>query len=84
MLEGGSAITAQGDISDYEAIRQEIMARDTKDSTRADAPLICPEDAERIDTSHMTLGEVLDLLERRVRARVEGLPTCVEATGHGE
>lgn len=53
-----------------EAIRKNIIERDRKDSTRSDGPLICPDDATRIDTSKMTLDEVLDLLEQNVRVRV--------------
>lgn len=53
-----------------EAIRKNIIERDRKDSSRADGPLICPEDAIRIDTSKITLGDVLDLLEQNVRVKV--------------
>ena len=63
-------IRATGRHADYEQIRSEIVARDHRDSTRIDAPLICPPDAERIDTSDMVLEDVVDLLERRVREKV--------------
>lgn len=53
-----------------EQIRKNIIERDRKDSTRSDGPLICPDDAIRIDTSDMTLAQVLDLLEQNVRAKV--------------
>lgn len=53
-----------------EQIRQNIIERDHKDSTRVDGPLICPDDAIRIDTSDMPLDQVLDLLEQNVRVRV--------------
>ena len=53
-----------------EAIRKNIVERDRKDSTRPDGPLICPDNAIRIDTSEMTLTEVLDLLEQNVRVKV--------------
>lgn len=53
-----------------EDIRQNIIDRDRKDSSRSDGPLICPDDAMRIDTSEMSLGEVLDLLEQHVLANV--------------
>jgi len=56
-----------------EDIRQNIIERDRKDSTRPDGPLICPDDAIRIDTSEMSLDEVLDLLEQQVIANV-GMP----------
>ncbi len=55
---------------DVAQIRKQILQRDQKDSSRATAPLICPEDAQRIDTSDMTLDAVLDELERRVREAV--------------
>lgn len=54
-----------------EAIRQNIIERDRKDSTRPDGPLICPDNAIKIDTSDMTLDAVLDLLEKTVRERIE-------------
>lgn len=57
---------------DLDSIRDAIILRDRKDSTRKTGPLICPEDAERIDTSSMQFDEVVDLLEQRVRARQEG------------
>lgn len=57
--------------ADYQVIRQQILDRDLKDSTRAEAPLICPPDAQKIDTSDMTLAQVVDLLEQRVRQAME-------------
>lgn len=60
----------EGKPADLESIRQSIMTRDRKDQSRAEAPLICPEDADRIDTSELTLDAVLDLLEGKVRERV--------------
>ncbi|MEM7624767.1 MAG: (d)CMP kinase [Planctomycetota bacterium] len=52
---------------DLESIRESIVLRDRKDSSRKTAPLVCPEDAERIDTSGMSLDDVLDYVEKRVR-----------------
>lgn len=56
-----------GKEADEGDILQSILARDHKDSHRKDGPLICPDDAVRIDTSEMTLDQVLDEIERRVR-----------------
>lgn len=53
---------------DLEALRESIVLRDRKDSSRKTGPLICPEDAETIDTSDMNLDDVVDLLEGKVRA----------------
>lgn len=63
-------IKAAGKPANLESIRKSIIQRDRKDSTRADAPLICPDDAERIDTSEMTLDEVVNLLESKVDAKL--------------
>lgn len=60
-----------GRAANLEQIRQNLLARDRKDSDRADGPLICPEDAERINTSDMTLDEVVDLLEAKVLQTVD-------------
>lgn len=51
---------------DLTTIHEQIVARDHKDSTRKTDPLICPEDARRIDTSDMTLDQVVDHLEQIV------------------
>lgn len=59
-------LRAMGRTVDVAEIRKQILQRDQKDSTRETAPLICPKDAERLDTSEMTLDAVLKELERRV------------------
>jgi len=56
---------------DLASIRESIILRDRKDSSRKTGPLIVPEDAEKIDTSDMTLGQVLDFIEARVRQVVD-------------
>jgi cytidylate kinase len=61
---------SQGRPADYEAVLRAIQQRDRLDETRTDGPLVCSSDAERVDTSLLTLPQVVDELERRVRARV--------------
>lgn len=56
---------------DLTELERQIIDRDQRDASRSDGPLICPEDAERIDTSNMTLDEVVALLEHRVREAVQ-------------
>lgn len=63
-------LRARGLPADENQILTEIIERDRSDATRAVGPLVCPEGAERVDTSFMSIGEVVDELERRVRARV--------------
>ena len=43
-----------------EELQAQIEARDRADSQRALAPLICPEDAHRIDSSNLSIGEVVE------------------------
>lgn len=57
-------------VVDESQLLEEIRRRDALDSSRADGPLVCPSDAERIDTGPLELIEVVDLLERIVRERV--------------
>ncbi len=63
-------LRAAGKPADEGQILEQILRRDDRDSHRADGPLICPPDANRVDTSNMTLDEVVDYLEREVRRQV--------------
>lgn len=53
---------------DLESLRESIILRDRKDSSRKTGPLLCPEDAETIDTTGMQLDEVVELLEGKILA----------------
>lgn len=55
--------------ADEAMILKDIVERDRSDMSRADGPLICPSDAERVDTSNLTRDEVVAHLERIVRER---------------
>ncbi len=57
---------AKGLPVDLDALEQAISDRDHRDSTRTVAPLTCPADAERIDTSNMSFDQVVDALEAHV------------------
>ena len=46
--------------ADYETIYQDIIARDYQDSHRKISPLKKADDAIEIDTSHLTIDEVVD------------------------
>ncbi|MHC4976658.1 MAG: (d)CMP kinase [Planctomycetota bacterium] len=54
----------------FEDVLQEIEERDARDATRKVGPLICPEDATRIDTSSMRFDEVVDTLYDMVQAHL--------------
>ena len=64
-------LRAAGREADERLILQQIVSRDQRDSTRAEGPLIKPDDAQEIDTSSISLEQVLDLLEERVKARMK-------------
>ncbi len=49
------------DISEAEVLEQ-IIARDFRDTSRSDGPLVKPEDAYEIDTTHLTIPEQVDQL----------------------
>lgn len=66
-------IRAAGRSVDQTALLAEIIERDRSDSTRQDGPLICPDDALRVDTSSLTLDQVVDTLEAMVRERIAAL-----------
>ena len=47
-----------------EDITEEILQRDTKDSTRGDSPLVADQDAVVIDTTGKTIQETADYIEK--------------------
>tara|TARA_R110002111_G_scaffold144889_2_gene211182 strand:+ start:480 stop:1190 length:711 start_codon:yes stop_codon:yes gene_type:complete len=56
-----------------EEMCQRIIKRDKTDSSRSDGPLVCPDDAIRIDTAQHDLQGVVDLLEKLTRERISRL-----------
>ena len=80
-LDASPAVRAQrragqlrdaGKPADEADILRRITHRDHRDTHRTDGPLICPDDATRIDTTDLTLDAVVDLLERTIRDRLGG------------
>ena len=51
-----------GHTVDEAELLQAIIARDNSDSSRADGPLICPDDAIRVDTSELDIEGVVETL----------------------
>ena len=58
---------SQGIQADYETIYQDIVARDYQDSHREISPLVQAKDAIRIDTSNLTVDEVVKEVLELVR-----------------
>ncbi|GJM17845.1 MAG: cytidylate kinase [Phycisphaeraceae bacterium] len=68
-------LRAEGHAAEDSVMLERILERDRVDSTRADGPLICPDDAVVLDTSEMTADEVVTRMEETVRERVSSLAT---------
>lgn len=58
----------RGERVDEEAMRKEVEERDRVDMQRAVAPLKPAPDALLIDTDHLDVGEVVDIILRRIGA----------------
>jgi cytidylate kinase len=64
LLDKGADVTLEGTIA-------EVARRDEQDEQREHAPLISATDAINIDSSDLSIEEVLDLMEKRVKERLK-------------
>lgn len=64
-------LKAKGLEADLEAIKHGIAERDHRDSTRADSPLRIAEGAHVIDTSAMTIDEVVEKIAALAQASMD-------------
>lgn len=62
-------LASRGLETTLDAVLEEMERRDAQDSTRADSPLTCDESYQRLDTSGMTLDEVVEAIVSSVRSR---------------
>jgi len=60
-----------GKVVDENILLLEIRRRDEIDSTRDEGPLIVPDNAIVLDTSKLSVTQVIDQLEEMVRARIK-------------
>jgi CMP/dCMP kinase len=63
-----SELREQGDQIDRAQLRAEIERRDERDRARKTSPLVKAPDAVEVDTSKLSVDQVVELLERGVRA----------------
>ena len=61
----------RGEKVDYEDVLNDIILRDEQDRNRTAAPLKPAPDAVVLDTTHLTIGEVVDALVNIVRSKVD-------------
>ena len=60
-------LIAKGQPADFDTVLAESVRRDEQDSTRADSPLSFDETYQVVDTSDLTIGEVVDRIVKAVR-----------------
>ena len=63
-------LVAKGHSVDFEDLKREIALRDEQDSTRAVAPLKKADDAVLIDTSDMTIQQVLQTIKNKMQEKI--------------
>ncbi len=63
-------LKAKGMEVDFETLKAEMIRRDEQDMNRAIAPLKQAEDAVRIDTSDMTIDEVVETIKRAMQEKI--------------
>ena len=64
---------AKGETVPFETVLADSEQRDRQDSTRADSPLTLDDSYAVIDTSGLTIDEVVDEIVRRVRSGNDGI-----------
>ncbi len=57
---------ARGEEVNYKDVLEDLIRRDKIDSTRAHSPLVVAADAEVIDTTELTVDQVVELIYRKV------------------
>ena len=62
-------LIAKGQIAAFDEVLADSLLRDEQDSTRSDSPLVYDESYTVIDTSDLTIDEVVAAIVRAVRAR---------------
>jgi len=55
-------LNKKGELVDFEAIKKNIIERDKYDMNRSHAPLIKAEDAIEVDTTHLSIEEVVNYI----------------------
>jgi cytidylate kinase len=61
-------LRARGEIVDEKEILQQIMDRDERDRSRSVGPLAIPDGADVIDTTTLTMDEVVDQIVNKVES----------------
>ncbi|HEX8169467.1 MAG TPA: (d)CMP kinase [Thermoanaerobaculia bacterium] len=62
-------LVAKGEAADFDTVLAETVKRDRQDSTRADSPLTYDDSYNVVDTSDLTIEEVVERIVSTIRAR---------------
>lgn len=62
-------LLGKGIATDYETVLEDLRQRDSRDTQRASAPLKPADDAIEIDTTHLTVAEVVETAADIIEAR---------------
>ena len=65
-------LTEKGIACDLKEIEQDILDRDHRDMHREHSPLVQAEDAVYLDSSDMTLDQVVDAIGRLIDQKMDG------------
>jgi cytidylate kinase len=64
-------VSADGDQANAKQIAEQMQQRDRRDSTRTESPLIPATDAVKVDSSNMTIEEVIQYIEHIVQQKLQ-------------
>ena len=57
----------RGEKVEYKEIYDDIIERDKNDTTRKVAPLVCTKDSIKIDTTNLTINEVVEEILKNIK-----------------
>jgi CMP/dCMP kinase len=63
-------LQTKGSLETLASVLRDTVARDAQDSTRVESPLTYDDSYQLIDTSDLTIDEVVEAIVRRVKASV--------------
>ena len=63
-------LIAAGKSVDFDTLHQEIVMRDKQDSEREHSPLVCAEDAVVVDTSEMSIEQVVATIKSYIQSKI--------------
>lgn len=66
-------LSAKGEACDFDKIEQDIIERDHRDMTRKESPLRQAKDAVLVDSSHMSVEEVMESIMKICKDRKRGI-----------